>query len=217
MDTMAVNVEPNKIVVAVDTIILAIGESGLEVILIKIKSGPYENKWALPGGVVGVEESLDEAAKRIVTQKVSSNKLHLEQLYCFGDPKRDVRSRSVSVAYFALLSNKIELKTKLNELYTDIQWYPIDKLPNLAFDHREIIRVAKEKLAYKLDEIEMIRPLLPEKFTLSELRRVYEILSGKTIDKRNFVKKIKNEEMVVSANEIKTGVAHRPAKLFRFR
>jgi len=210
-------VEPDRVVVAVDTIILAIGERGLEVLLIKIKYEPYEGCWALPGSVVGLSESLDGAAKRVATQRVGDGRLHLEQLYCFGDPKRDARSRSVSVAYFALLGGKTEIDPKLYELYSEMKWYSVNDLPKMAFDHKEIVRVARGKLAPKLDEVEVIKMLLPKKFTLGELQKVHEILSGKQIDKRNFIKKVKNEGEVVATNDRRTGVAHRPAKLFRFK
>jgi len=208
---------PDKIVVAVDTIILAIGQSGLEVMLVQLKNKPYEKMWALPGAVVGVFESLEETAKRILVKRVGDSRLHLEQLYCFGNPNRDARGRSISVAYFVLLSNKEKVNSHLTEQYLDMKWFNVNNLPEMAFDHREIVKVAMEKLAYKLDEIEIIRPLLPTKFTLSELQRVYEILSGKKIDKRNFIKKVKNDEMVVPTMEMKTGEAYRPAKLFRFK
>ena len=151
---------PDKIVVAVDTIILAIGEKGLEVLLVKINYDPYKDCWALPGSVVKVDEGLDEAARRIATQRVGDGRLHLEQLYCFGDPKRDARGRSVSVAYFALLGGKAEIDPKLYELYSEMKWSPVNDLPTMAFDHREIVRVAREKLAYKLDEVEVVKTLL---------------------------------------------------------
>jgi len=208
---------PNKIVVAVDTIILAIGKGGLEVLLTQFKYEPYEGRWALPGAVVGVDESLEETAKRILVKRVGDSRLHLEQLYCFGNPDRDARGRSISVAYFALLSEKEKVNNHLTGQYLDMKWFDTKHLPDMAFDHRKIIGVAVEKLAYKLDEIEIIRPLLPTKFTLSELQRVYEILSGKKIDKRNFIKKVKNDETVVLTTEMKTGGAYRPAKLFKFR
>lgn len=208
---------PNKIVVAVDTIILAIGKGGLEVLLTQFKYEPYEGLWALPGAVVGVDESLEETAKRILAKRVGDSRLHLEQLYCFGNPDRDARGRSISVAYFALLGDKEKVNNHLTKQYLDMKWFDTKHLPVMAFDHRKIIGVAVEKLAYKLDEIEIIRPLLPTKFTLSELQRVYEILSGKKIDKRNFIKKVKNDETVVLTTEMKTGGAYRPAKLFRFR
>lgn len=208
---------PNKIIVAVDTIILAIGEKGLDVLLTKIKNGPYGNRWAIPGSVVQIDESLDETAKRVLVSRVGNDNLHLEQLYTFGDPKRDIRGRSISVAYFSLLSNQTEVEPKLVEVYADVSWFSVDKLPEMAFDHEKVVKLAKDKLAYKLDEPEIIKRLLPVKFTLAELKRVHEILSEKTIDKRNFVKKVKNDGDVVVTKDVRSGGAHRPAKLFRFR
>jgi len=208
--------EPDKIVVAVDTIILVIGKNGLEVLLVQLKNKPYEKKWALPGAVVLVNENLDDAAKRVLKQRVGDDNLHVEQLYCFGDVDRDIRGRSISVAYFALLNNKSKIESKLSDNYLSIGWFEVNKLPEMAFDHKKIIKTAVEKLAYKLDETKIIKTLLPKKFTLSELQRVHEVLSGKSIDKRNFVKKIKSSGDVVVTSEVKTGGAFRPAKLFKF-
>lgn len=210
-------ITPDKIVVAVDTIILAIGKTGLEVLLVLLKNKPYEKMWALPGSVVGISESLDEAALRVVKSRVGKGKLHLEQMYCFGEIGRDIRGRSVSVVYFALLSDRGKITSKLSDNYLDINWFAVDKLPQMAFDHKNIIGVAREKLAYKLDEIKIIKTLLPSRFTLRELQKVHEVLLNKKIDKRNFIKKIKNDDMVVATGKMKTGGAHRPAKLFRFK
>ncbi len=208
---------PDKIVVAVDVIVLTVSENGLEVLLVKIKTGPYAEAWALPGGVIRKEEGLDEAAKRILLERVTKQRLHLEQLYCFGDPNRDMRGRSVSVAYLAVLSEKHKINPKLAEYYTEVGWWSVGKLPIMAFDHREMVGVAKKKLAFKLDEPEIIRRLLPEKFTLSQLKRVYEVLLGRQLDKRNFVKKVKADGQVTETGEMKTGEAYRPARLFRFK
>lgn len=124
---------------------------------------------------------------------------------------------AIPSGHFALLSDRGKIVSKLSENYLDISWFSTDKLPQMAFDHKNIIKVTREKLAYKLDEINVIKTLLPAKFTLTELQRVFEVLLNKKIDKRNFIKKIKNEGNVVATKEIKTGGAYRPAKLFRFK
>lgn len=207
---------PDKIVVAVDIVILAIGLDKLEVLLVELKNKPYDNMWALPGAVVGVNESLDDTAKRVLNDRVGDNKTQVEQLYCFGDVDRDIRGRSISVAYLALLSSREKIESRLSDNYLDIKWFEVDKLPEMAFDHKKIIKTTSEKLAYKLDEINIIRPLLPQKFTLSELQKVHEILLGKKIDKRNFVKKIKSSGMVLETKEKRVGGAFRPATLYQF-
>lgn len=202
--------------VAVDVVILAMGESGLNVLLIKINFEKHKNKWAMPGRLISRDEDLEVAAKKIVATGVSDDILHLEQMYTFGDLERDKEGRSVSVVYFALVSDKNKIRTNKSDLYADIKWFSIDDLPETAFGHEKMIRVVKEKLAYKLDEIEVVKSLLPEKFTLADLKVVHEVLSGKSIDKRNFVKKIKAEGDVVETSEFETG-NHRPAKLFQFK
>ena len=207
----------NKIIVAVDTVILAIGDKGMEVFLIKIKNEPYEGCWALPGAVVQDTESLDDAAKRVIQQRVGDKRIHVKQLYSFGEVDRDVRGRSISVAYFALLSDKKLIKPMLNEQYSEMGWYGVDSLPKMAFDHADILKTARIKLTFMLDEVGVVSKLLPKKFTLSELQKVHEILSGKKIDKRNFVKKTKIDDEIVDTGEMKKGEAFRPAKLFRFR
>lgn len=202
--------------VAVDTIILTKGNKGLEVVLIKIKPEPYKDKWAVPGSLVRLEESLDDAAKRIIKERVSNDKIHMEQIYAFGDVNRDIRGRSISVAYFALLNDKSEIKTKLTEIYSDIGWYPVNKLPKMAFDHKEMIKVARNKLSAMADMTETLKPLLPEKFTLSELKTVYEMVKGNKVDRRNFIKKVKAEGKLKATNQYKKGLS-RPAKLYSFK
>lgn len=214
---MSNNNLPNKMVVAVDVVVLVIGERGLEVLLVKIKTGPYAGYWALPGGVVGEEEGLDGAAKRILLDRVAKQRLHLEQLYCFGEPDRDMRGRSISVAYFAVLSEKDKINPKLAEHYAEVGWWPVGRLPLMAFDHKEIVGVTKRKLAFKLDEPEVVRRFLPGEFTLAELKRVYEVLLGRDLDKRNFIRKVMMDEEVVATGEVRSGGAHRPARLFRFK
>lgn len=203
--------------VAVDTIILAMSDDSLRVLLVKIKSGPYKDKWALPGGLVRIDESLDETAKRIMSQKVGNKDLKMEQLYCFGEPKRDIRGRSVSVAYLGLVRDVDQINPKLTDYYEAIDWFEIDNLPIMAFDHKDMIGFTREELKNMVDRKEIIQPLLPDKFSLSELQKVQETMLGKKLDKRNFVKKILAEEKVVQTKEIRAGQAHRPARLFKFR
>ena len=142
--------------VAVDTIILTPGSKVLEVILIKIKPEPYKDHYAVPGSLVRMDESLDDAAKRIIRERVSNDEIHMEQIAAFGDINRDIRGRSISIAYFALLNNKSDIKTKLSEIYSDIGWYPVNKLPKMAFDHKEMIQFARKKLAAMADMTETL-------------------------------------------------------------
>jgi 8-oxo-dGTP diphosphatase len=139
----------------------------------------------------------------------------LEQLYTFGDPKRDPRGWIVSVAYFALVSpdqHPAEAATDAREA----RWFSVDKLPKLAFDHAEILKVALERLRGKLTYAPIGFELLPQKFTIKQLQRLYEIVLGTTLDNRNFRKKIFAMDVLRELNEIQKGVPHRAARLYKF-
>lgn len=200
---------------AVDTLIFTIQEGKLKVLLIQIGGGPYQGKWALPGGIVQIDETLDAAAKNVLERKAGIKGVYMEQLYTFSSVNRDVRGRMVSVAYFALVdSDKLALKTM--DYYTDIKWHEIDKLPKLAFDHKEIISYGLARLRAKLEYTNIAYGLLPERFTLSELQSVYEIILERPLDKRNFRKKLSALGIVQRTKGMKTGGVSRPAQLYRF-
>jgi 8-oxo-dGTP diphosphatase len=202
--------------VAVDVLILTIREKKLHALLIKIGQGEYKNRWALPGGLVRMDETLDAAAERSLHGKAGIKGLYLEQLYSFGDLKRDVRGRSVTVAYFALVdSDKFIPKTM--EYYTDISWHEVGKLPSMAFDHKEIIRYGIDRLRNKIEYTNIAYGLLPKEFTLSELQSVYEIILGEKIDKRNFRKRLKILNIVEPTKRLRLGLKNRPAELYRFK
>lgn len=201
--------------VAVDTLIFSVLRGKLRVLLIKIAGGPYQNKWALPGGLVDMRETLDEAAFRVLREKAGVDGIYLEQLAAFGDLKRDVRGRSVSVAYFALVNSEA-FDVKTNEYYADIAWYDIGHLPTMAFDHKEIIRYGKERLSNKLAYSNIAYALLPKEFTLTELQSLYEVILGHTLDKRNFRKKITEVKLVKETGKVRRNGPSRPAKLYSF-
>lgn len=202
--------------VAVDSVIFSIQDRTLRVLLIKIKDGPYANKWCLPGGLVGNTESLEDAVKRILFQKANISGIYLEQLYTFGEPNRDSRGRSVSVAYYALINDPKAFNIQTTEYYDNIEWIDISKLPELAFDHKEILKVAHERLKAKIGYSNIVYSLLPKDFTLTELQRVYEIILQEKLDKRNFRKKMLSMEIVEKSNKQTTGQPFRPAQLFHF-
>jgi 8-oxo-dGTP diphosphatase len=209
--------EKNKTYLAVDTVVLTIINQKLSVLLIQIAEGIYSNKWAVPGGLVNDEESLDDAAMRVLSEKTNLRNVFLEQLYTFGDPKRDSRKRSVSVAYFALIPTPEKIEVAKKEYYKDIKWYPVDDLPDMAFDHKKIIEVAHERLKSKLSYTNIVYSLLPKEFTLTQLQRVYEIILGENLDKRNFRKKIESLGILKDLDKRQDEVSHRPAKLYSFR
>lgn len=162
-----------------------------------------------------MSETLEETAERVLRQKAGVQGIYLEQLATFGGVKRDTRSRSVSVAYFALVNNK-DFHLKTNEYYADIAWHDVARLPGLAFDHKEIIRVGRERLMNKLAYSNIAYGLLPKEFTLSELQALYESILDKPLDKRNFRKKIQEITLVKETGGIRRDGPSRPAKLYSF-
>lgn len=202
--------------VAVDAVLFAIKQKQLKVLLIKINNGSYKDKWAVPGGLVQLEETLDDAAKRVLFQKTNIGDIHLEQLYSFGELERDVRGRVVSVAYFALVSNSQNFKLKTTPYYSEIAWWPVRNLLPMAFDHKKIIEYAFKRLKAKIEYSNIAYSLLPKEFTLTELQKIYEIILGRKIDKRNFRKKILALGLVKKTGKKEKGEAHRPAQLYQF-
>jgi len=202
--------------VAVDAVLFSIINNQLKVLLIQIKKDPYKDNWALPGGLVQLNETLDQAAKRVLFKKTNLGNIHLEQLYSFGDLNRDIRGRIVSIAYFALINLPQTYQLKTSELYTDINWKSVDKLPSMAFDHKKIIEYALIRLKAKIEYSNIAYSLLPENFTLTKLQEVYEIISKNKLDKRNFRKKMIGLGLVEKTKETEKNLPHRPARLYRF-
>lgn len=202
-------------IVAVDTLIFSVIQGKLKILLVKIASGPYQDHWALPGGTLLPQESLQRAAERTLRDKAGVEGIYLEQLATFGEPKRDKRERSISVAYFALVNSAVFLP-KTTEYYADIRWHDTDHLPKLAFDHKEMIQAGKERLKNKLGYSNIAYALLPREFTLTELQALYEAILGKALDKRNFRKKIQEVKLVQATGKVRRDGPSRPAQLYTF-
>ncbi|MFC1697254.1 NUDIX domain-containing protein [Nanoarchaeota archaeon] len=201
--------------VTTDVVIFTIKNDDLKVLLIKRGVWPFKDMWALPGGFVGMKESLDDAAKRELCEETGVCNVYLEQLYTFGEPKRDPRTRVITVAYMAV-TNQSNIKLRASSDATEVDWYSVYNLPKLGFDHAKIIDYALTRLRYKLEYKPVAFEFLPPKFTLTELQKVYEIVYNKTIDKRNFRKKVNELNVLKDMNETKMEGAHRPAKLYSF-
>jgi 8-oxo-dGTP diphosphatase len=199
--------------VAVDLVIFTIRHNELNVLFIKRKIWPFKGKWAFPGGFVRMNESLEAAAKRELQEETGVKDVYLEQLYTFGEPKRDPRTRVVSVAYFALTRSK-GLKLKAATDAADVDWFPAYGAPKLAFDHNEILKYSLQRLKWKLEYTTVAFQLLPKKFTLTQLQKVYEIVLNKKLDKRNFRKKINSLDLIKATDEFTSDVPHRPARLY---
>lgn len=201
--------------ITVDIVIFTLHEERLKVLLIKRRNEPFRGVSAIPGGFMEIDESLEDAAARELHEETGLSGLYLEQLYTFGEPSRDPRDRIISVAYFALVPSKDALEVKAGDDAAEADWYPVDDLPPLAFDHTDILDYALTRLRYKLEYSAVGFELLPETFTLSELQRAYEIVLGEKLDKRNFRRKILQAEILVDTGRTRGGEG-RPAKLYRY-
>jgi 8-oxo-dGTP diphosphatase len=202
--------------VTVDVLIFTIAEDKLKVALIKRGLPPFQNSWAIPGGFVHIEESLEEAARREIEEEAGVSDVFLEQLYTFGNPARDPRARVITVAYYALVpSERIKLAASTDA--QEASWFVVDELPPLAFDHTLILEHAVNRLKSKLEYSNIAYALLPPKFRLSDLQKVYEIILGRKLDKRNFRKKMLSLDLLEATRQVDAGGAHRPAQLYRFK
>ena len=202
--------------VTTDIVIFTIRQDELKVLLIKRALPPHKNEWALPGGFIKLEESLEEGARRELEEETGVTGVFLEQLYTFGEPQRDPRERVITVAYYALVpSDKFEVRAGSDA--EGVSWFGMQELPYLAFDHREILKMAHERLRAKLDYSTIAFQFMPKDFTLSELQHVYEVILREKIDKRNFRKRILSLNLIKETGKDKREGAHRPAKLYRVK
>lgn len=203
--------------VTVDVVVFTILDEQLKVLLIKRKSWPFEGMWAIPGGFVKMDESLEAAAYRELAEEtgVTSADVYLEQLYTFGEPDRDPRTRVITVAYFALVGAD-KLSPRAASDAEDVAWFSMYDLPPLAFDHADILDYALTRLRYKLEYSAVGFQLLPEKFTLRELQDAYEIVLGTKLDKGNFRSKLRKTNVVEMVDGFRD-TGGRPARLYRFR
>lgn len=203
-------------VIATDVVILTVRDGKPQVLLIKMKKHPYEKAWALPGGLVSGEESLEDSARKHLKEKAGVAQVYLEQLATFGDPARDPFGRVVSVAYVALIpTDNVELMT--TDEYADVAWSPVSRLPQLAYDHKDIVRTALSRIKAKLEYTNIAYSLLPHEFPLSAVQELYEIILGRPLDKRNFRKKFLTLNLVTPIKGGQSQGAHRPAQLYRFK
>jgi 8-oxo-dGTP diphosphatase len=199
----------------VDCVVFGLDEEDLKVLLIQRGVEPFRGRWALPGGFVGLDETLEEAARRELEEETGVRQVFLEQLYTFGAVDRDPRDRVVSVAYYALVKlsdHRIKAATDAR----DAAWFAVSDVPALAFDHDQILAVAVERLKSKVRYQPIGFELLPPKFTLTQLQGLYETVLEKPLDKRNFRKKILGMDVLVELDEVEFDVAHRAARLYRF-
>lgn len=202
--------------VVVDIIIFTFEGDALKVLLIKRKVLPFVGKWAIPGGFVRKKESLRHAAERELREETGVRAGYLEQLYTFGDPKRDPRGRVVTVAYFALIPRG-KMKVRSGSDAKDASFFPMRRLPALAFDHKKILAYALTRLRNKIQYTNIAWSLLPKTFTLGEIQDLYEAIWGRHLDKRNFRKKMLSLKLLKALPRMRRGLRQRPARLFAFK
>jgi 8-oxo-dGTP diphosphatase len=197
-------------------VIFTVREAKLHVLLIQMKKKPFTGRWAMPGGLLDDREKSEDAARRILKTQTGLGDVYLEQLATFDDPKRDPIGRVASIAHFALVPHEgVRLRT--SDKYEDVRWWPVDHLPPLAYDHVAMLAYAVNRVRAKLQYANVAWSLLPEEFTLSALQSVYESILGRSLDKRNFRKKILALDLLTDTGKRDRGGAHRPAALYRFR
>ncbi|MGC4013118.1 MAG: NUDIX domain-containing protein [Luteolibacter sp.] len=211
---MAHTYEYPRPALTVDCVVFGFDGEGLQLLLIRRGIEPFLGAWALPGGFVRMDEDLDAAARRELLEETGVRDLFLEQLYTFGTPERDPRGRVVSVAYLALVRPDEHPATGDTDA-SEAKWFAVEALPALAFDHAAIVEKALERLRGKIRWQPVGFELLPEKFTLTDLQSLYEAILGRSLDKRNFRKKLLQFDFVVALDEYRSG-RNRPARLHRF-
>ncbi len=207
---------PHKLkfaIIATDTVLFSVERGDLKVLLMKVDRPPfYTQHWGVPGGLIHPKETADEAAERHIWKKAGAKFTHIEQLYTFSALDRDPRGRVVSVAYLALTPTTNITKREGSKVH----WFSVENLPKLAYDHKDIIRTATERLRSKLAYTNIAFGLLPEEFTLGELQRLYEVILDRRVDKRNFRKKLFQLKLVIGTKKKKRMGRSRPAELYRF-
>jgi 8-oxo-dGTP diphosphatase len=201
--------------VTADCVIFGFDAGELKVLLIERGIEPFQNCWALPGGFLGIEEDAETCARRKLKEETALGNIYIEQLFTFSSIQRDPRFRVISIAYYALVKLSdypVGAGTDTNK----VKWFTLSEVPDLAFDHSEILKTAINRLQGKIKYQPIGFELLPDKFTIPELHQLYEIILQKNIDRRNFRKKMLSFDFLIDENEWVTGAPNRAPKLYRF-
>ena len=201
--------------VTADVVVYAVLEGRLSVLLVRRGGEPFRGCWALPGGFVDADEPLEAAALRELLEETGLTDVWLEQLYTFGELQRDPRGRVITVAYYAAVhSDRFSPLPPVDGTISHL--FSVHRLPSLAFDHPKIISYALERLKHKVNYTTICFQLVPERFTLSELQKAYEVILGQKLDKRNFRKKMLQLNILKSTDEKRISGPQRPAQLYSF-
>lgn len=199
--------------VTTDCVIFAFDGTKLQVLLVKRGVEPYKDRWAFPGGFLQMEESAEEGALRELQEETGLKAAYIKQFHTFTSPHRDPRERVITIAYYALVKMQ---EVKGGDDAAEAQWFPIDKVPALAFDHDQILRVAQKELRQQIHFEPVGFELLPEKFTIKELQNLYEAILDVRFDRRNFYNKMKHFEILELLDERAKPTPKKEAFLFRF-
>lgn len=213
---MAYTYKYPKPAVTVDCVIFGYEKNSLKLLLIKRALEPFKGKWALPGGFVKMDETLDEAAQRELTEETGLQQVYMEQMFTFGAIDRDPRDRVISIAYLALVNLSDAAQVKGDTDAEEAAWYDVNELPKLAFDHQEIVKLALERLRGKITYQPIVFELLPKKFVFSDLENIYATILQMDINRRNFRTKMMATGLIEELNEYMTNVSFRPPKLYRY-
>ena len=201
-------------VLTTNVVVFSLRDEQLKLLLVRRRNAPFQGYWSLPGGVVGEDEDIEANANAKLEEGTGVSGLYLEQLCTFGAPDRDPRERVISIAYYALVPSK-RLRLRTDEHSEGVGWFALDELPELAFDHGRMVETAHQRLASKLEYSTIAFQFMPERFTLSELQNVYQIILNCDLDKRNFRKRMLAMDQIRQTPEVRKNGSHRPARLYR--
>lgn len=200
-----------------DIVVFTVEDKRVKILLIQRAKEPYLGGWALPGGGIYNDESLDVGAARELEYKTGLKNIYLEQFHTFGEPKRDPRARTIAVAYLALLDkSKVSLLQKTPKTL-DAKWWDIKNLPQLHWDHKQMVQMAIAKLRQNLTKSNIAKELLSKQFTLPEMHSAYEIILDRKLDRRNFRRKLLKIGLIEATGKKEAGERNRPAIYYRFK
>lgn len=201
--------------VTTDSVVFGFDGIDINVLLIERGIEPFQGKWAIPGGFVNMDESAEEGALRELKEETGIENVFMEQLYTFSDVDRDPRGRVISIAYFAMVRTS-DYQVIAGDDAKKAQWFKLNNIPPLAFDHDRILRIALDRVKAKVRYQPVGFELLDEKFTMPELQLLYESLLGTKFDRRNFHNKIMKTKLLIQLDEKKKGTPHRAPRLLKF-
>ncbi len=200
--------------VSVDCVIFGYDHSSLKVLVINCNQEPFVGKYSVLGDLVHTHETMDEAIKRVLSQRAGLEDIYMEEVKVFSSLDRHPMDRVITIAYYSLV--KIDEYKLVDAQNKDLKWIEISEAKDMAFDHEAIVKASHKRLQDRIKEKPVGFNLLPEKFTLNQLQLLYENILGITLDKRNFRRKLNNNNLVIDLGEVQDDVSHRPAKLYKF-